>query len=86
MGIGSISLGIVSCLLVLAGMVLRSPHEVVSLGLVIALSGAAIAHEARRSEPGTSPSQKRVGFWLNAGALIVGAVSIAIEILRHRIG
>jgi hypothetical protein len=83
MGIGAIALGIAAWILVFIGFGLKAPHEATSLALVIAISGAAVAHEGRLVEANTSATQKRVGFWINLAAATVAAIMIAWEILRR---
>ena len=50
MGTGSVALAALAWLLVAFAFPLSAPHEFASVGLMIALSGAAVAWEGRRVE------------------------------------
>jgi len=79
MGIGSISLAAIAWLLVLIGLAVQSPHETASVAVVVAISGAAVAHEAARHTSDPSPKLLRWGWWLNVSAVVASAVLISYE-------
>ena len=86
MGIGSVALAIIAWLLVGIAFPLSVPHEFAAVGLMVALSGAAVAWEGRRVEENTSPRRQAVGLFLNLAAMVAAVLSIVIEVVRRRSG
>ena len=86
MGAGSVALAVIAWLLVTLAFLLSVPHELASVALMLALSGAAVAWEGRRVEKAVSPRPLAIGLLLNLAAFAAAVVSIAIEIVRRRAG
>ena len=86
MGLGSVVLGVIAWVLVAAAFPLSVPHELSSVALMIAVSGAAVAREGRRVEEGTSGRQLGPGLFLNLAAMAGAVLTIAIEVIRRRAG
>jgi hypothetical protein len=84
MGTGSVALAALAWLLVALAFPLSVPHEFASVGLMIALSGAAVAWEGRRVEEGVSRRLQRLGMLLNLAALAASVLAIVIEVLRRK--
>lgn len=83
MGIGSIALAAIAWLLILIGFGVKSPHETVSVAVVVALSGAAVAHEGKLEASGKLTTLLRWGWWLNLSAVALSGVLISYEIARR---
>lgn len=84
MGIGAACVGILAWLLVLGGLTLHASHQLAGIGFMVAISGAAVAHEGRRVEEKTSVSQKRWGMWINVAAAVAAIGVVGLEVVRRR--
>jgi hypothetical protein len=81
MGIGATVLGAIAWASLVVSFVLAHPHELGGLGLVFAISGVAVARDAR-GEENTRARFKRVGMFVSLGAIIGILGAIAWEMAR----
>src|SRR4051812_25816542 len=81
MGIGATVLGALAWTSLVVSFMLAHPHELGGLGLVFAISGVAIARDAR-GEENTRETFKRVGIFVSLGAIVGILGVIAWETAR----
>jgi hypothetical protein len=83
MGIGATVLGAIARVMLIASLLLAHPHELGGVGLVFAISGVAVARDAR-SEENTQALFKRVGLRVSLGAIVAILAAIAWEMARRQ--